>query len=88
MKFTKYNREGLAKLDYFVNTCAIGDIQIRQTSNSMRVFAKGRTRFAGEFDIEVRSGSVAHGCSMMAVLGHKIAEHEDKVLKDSPTWPK
>ena len=88
MKFTKYNKEGLEKLDYFTSICAIDDIQIRQTSNSMRIFAKGRTRFAGEFDIEIRSGSVAKDCSMLAVLGHMIAAHEDKALKDSPTWPR
>lgn len=78
MKFTKYNKEGLVKLSSFINTCAIDDIQVRQTSNSMRIFCSGRTRFAGKFDIEVRSGSVAKDTSLLAVLGHLIAAHEEK----------
>lgn len=78
MKFTKYNREGLQKLDLYVATCAIDDIEVRQTSNSMRVFASGRTRYAGEFNIELRSGSVPSGCSMLAALGHAIDAHEQK----------
>ena len=78
MKFNKFNKEGLAKLENFINTCAIDDIKVRQTSNSMRVFCSGRTRFAGKFDIEVRSGSVAKDVSMLAVIGHMIAEHESK----------
>ena len=78
MKFNKFNKEGLAKLEHFANICAINDIQIRQTSNSMRIYSTGRTQHGGEFDIEVRSGSVSYDTSMLAVLGHMIHDHEEK----------
>ena len=53
----------------------IDDIQIRQASNSLRIYCSGR-HSAGEFDVEVRSGSIPQGSSMLAVLGHLIADHE------------
>lgn len=80
MKFTKYNKEGLAKLEHFICTGAVDDIEIRQASNSLRIYCRGRTRHAGSFNFEVGRGP--EGSSRLAVLGHEIAAHEESATKN------
>lgn len=80
MKFNKFNKEGLARLDHFISTGSVDDIHIRQASNSLRIFATGSSYHAGRFNIELSSGEVAG--SMLAALGHAINEHEEKATRN------
>jgi hypothetical protein len=79
IKYTKKNKEGIQHFDDFMSMCCIEDIQVRQCSNSARYFVKGRTRYAGDFNIELRSGEFEG--PILAAIGNAIAEHENNAKK-------